>query len=81
MKTCPKWAVKTSQDLLYTESFIPAFFSKRPYLGNETRFCKCVRGGVSVKIADFETFSAFLVLFWAILGPPWVPEWPQADPT
>ena len=23
----------------------------------------------------------FLVLFWAILGPPWVPEWPQAGPT
>ena len=23
----------------------------------------------------------FLVLFWAILGPQWVPEWPQGGPT
>ena len=30
---------------------------------------------------DFEQFYAILVLFWAILGPPWVPEWPQGGPT
>ena len=44
-------------------------------------------GSFGVMQCHFEPFwwfwaiQAFLVLFWAILGPPWVPEWPQGGPT
>ena len=37
--------------------------------------------GILRHSGDVEPFWAISVLFWAILGPPWVPEWPQGGPT
>ena len=88
MKTGPKWPVNRSQDLLLQICLYQHFFFNRPYLGNETRFFKCVSGKILVssrafihsfmKVTSPNSFILFRPLSWKkahFQGVPGGPNW------
>ena len=88
MKTGPKWAVNRSQYVPLQTCLYQHFFFKRPYLGNETRFCKCVSGKTTptdgafthsfMKVTSPNSFILFRPLSWKkalFWGVPVGPNW------
>ena len=62
MKTSPKWPVNRSQYVPLQISLYQHFFFKRPYLGNETRFCKCV--GAKILVSSRAFIHSFVKVTW-----------------
>ena len=88
MKTGPKKAVNRSQYVPLQTCLYQHFFFKRPYLGNETRFCKCVSGKTTptdgafthsfMKVTSPNSFILFRPLSWKkahFRGVPGGPNW------
>ena len=88
MKTGPNWAVNRSQYVPLQTCLYQHFFFKRPYLGNETRFCKCVSGKTTptdgafthsfMKVTSPNSFILFRPLSWKkalFRGVPVGPNW------